>query len=452
MRQFIQGSDEAYLDLERRARDACVVFRNEEMPPGSHPETGTIGFEVNASDGGSLLFVKGVTAYSGNNAAVRNWILTGTIGFSSFQELQHWIQKDLARSYRNEPQRMSRPEELTDLQAVRNAQQNSMRTLCMSQETLLDQLQLQIRGQDHVLKMLSRRVCRHLARPNPSHPLTVFEIGETGTGKTETAKTLGSVLTSLDSSKAFGFLRLDMSEYQEQHRISQLIGSPQGYIGYEDGAQLVDTLGANSRCVVLFDEIEKAHPNILRSLMNAMDAGRLSCASSARHAREIDCRTAIFIFTTNLNCEPLLKDLRDLDAFENVAIIDKLARKHLRTCGISPELVGRINCFLPFKEIGPDVIAEIVALNIVQVGREYGLNIVYTEPEVITEIINQAPAQGFGVRPYRVLLDELLGDAFAEARKLGEETPIRVCAGSPPRCVVQTDDFRSGTSTSVQKH
>ena len=163
-------------------------------------------------------------------------------------------------------------------------------------------------------------------------------------------------------------------------------------------------------------------------------------ASSARHSREIDCRPAIFIFTTNLNCEPLLKDLRDLDAFDNVTIIDRLARKHLRACGVSPELVGRINCFLPFKELGAEVIAEILALNIVQLGREYGLNVVYTEPEVIIEIINQAPARGFGVRPYRVLLDELLGDAFAGARELGPAAPVRVCAGCPPRCVAETGE------------
>ena len=284
--------------------------------------------------------------------------------------------------------------------------------------------------------ILSRRVCRHLARPNPVHPLTIFAIGPAGVGKTLAATALASSLTALDPDSGLRFLRFDMSEYQEAHRISQLLGSPQGYIGYNEGAQLVDTLAAHPRCVVLFDEIEKAHPDILRALMNAMDAGRLSSASAARHAREVDCRLAIFTFTSNLDCSATLTDLEELDAFGDPAIIDSICRKHLRGVGVAPELVGRINCFLPFKQIGPEIVGEIVALNIARAAQQYGLTLAYIEPEVVLNVIRHAPVEGFGVRPYQYLIDGMLGDTFFAATKDGRRGPRRLCAGPPPICVL----------------
>src|SRR5205807_2293117 len=103
----------------------------------------------------------------------------------------------------------------------------------------------------------------------------VFAVGPSGVGKTRTAEAMAQVLREVDEdNEAYQFLRLDMTEYQEAHRVSQLIGAPQGYIGHGEGSQLIDALRANRRTIVLFDEIEKAHPAILRVLMNAMDAGR----------------------------------------------------------------------------------------------------------------------------------------------------------------------------------
>ncbi|MDQ3181832.1 MAG: AAA family ATPase [Acidobacteriota bacterium] len=158
---------------------------------------------------------------------------------------------------------------------------------------------------------LSSRVSRHLARSNPRRPTTVFAVGPTGVGKTQTAETLARSLSRLMPNRQnFHFLRLDMSEYQERHRVSQLLGAPQGYIGYGEGAQLLDALAMYPRCVVLFDEIEKAHPDILRTLMNAMDAGRISSPHQNNGNRQIDCRKAIFCFTSNLESSGILQELK----------------------------------------------------------------------------------------------------------------------------------------------
>ena len=108
----------------------------------------------------------------------------------------------------------------------------------------------------------------------------MFAVGPSGVGKTRAAEALAQALNGLlEAGAGYQFLRLDMAEYQESHRVSQLLGAPQGYVGHGEGSQLLDTLAANPRTIVLFDEIEKAHPSILRVLMNAMDAGRLSSSS-----------------------------------------------------------------------------------------------------------------------------------------------------------------------------
>ena len=133
---------------------------------------------------------------------------------------------------------------------------------------------------------------------------------------------------------------LTMNEYQEAHRVSKLLGAPQGYIGHGEGSQLLDTLRANPRTIILFDEIEKAHSAILRVLMNAMDAGRISGTSQSSVGREVDCCKAIFLFTSNLNANDLLEEIQIRQAFGNRPIEDEICRRRLHASGIAPEIVG----------------------------------------------------------------------------------------------------------------
>jgi len=236
-----------------------------------------------------------------------------------------------------------------------------------------------------------------------------------------------------DDDNGYQFLRLDMTEYQEAHRVSQLIGAPQGYIGHGEGSQLLDALRANPRTIVLFDEIEKAHPSILRVLMNAMDAGRLSTASRSANGREVDCRQAVFMFTSNLDAKDILDELESRTAFGNRAVEDEVCRRRLHAAGVAPEIVGRIGRFLVYRILSPEIRAEIVALAISDVAEEYGLRVAYIEPTVIVELMQKARSQSFGVRPERFLIDDLLGGAFAKTAKQGASGPI-VVVGPPFDC------------------
>ena len=277
---------------------------------------------------------------------------------------------------------------------------------------------------------------RHLARKRPARPAVVFAVGPSGVGKTRTAEVMAQVLRELDDeNNGYQFLRLDMTEYQEAHRVSQLIGAPQGYVGHGEGSQLLDALRANPRTIVLFDEIEKAHPAILRVLMNAMDAGRLTTASNSASGREIDCRQSVFMFTSNLDAKSILDELDSRSAFGNRAVEDEVCRRRLHAGGIAPEIVGRIGRFLVYRPLSPETRAEIVALAVAEVGEEYGLNVSYVEPKVIVDLMQKIRSSDFGVRPERFLIDDLLGSAFAKAASQGTNDPVTV-AGPPYECRV----------------
>lgn len=444
MRQFIAGSDSAFEQLGSQATGATVVFAGQEMPRGGLPRAARVGFEVDPSDGAASLLVDRGLHYSGENVSVREWLERGERRFADFGTLVRWIRGELAGCYsvpeaasavldaEVESDQAPEPGELTDLEAVGAVVRPPGQEATARPETLFREMSRRVRGQDKALRALCAPVCLHLARAAPRRPATFFAIGPTGVGKTRTAEVLPVALkAAVPRSPGYGFLRLDMSEYQEGYRVSQLLGSPQGYVGYGEGAQLVDALARNPRTIVLFDEIEKAHPNILRTLMNAMDAGRLSTPSASAAGRELDCRKAIFIFTTNLEAGPILKELDDVGTAGTSASVDAICRRHLRAAGLAPELVGRVRRFLVFRPLGQQARAEIITLAVARVAEEYGLRVERIHPSVIAHVLGRAGGEVFGVRPDEYLVDELLGGVFAAAASSRLQQPLEITEGPP---------------------
>lgn len=449
MRQFLDGGDPAFTALEQQATGSCVVFQQQAMPPGATPTTARVGFEVAAPGGPATLFVERGIQYAGSaDESVGRWFAEGQLAFGSFQDLRRWIQHDLKACYASpdngqsstssdgSPGRPLTAQELTDLEAVAHHLPADTNAVHIDEDDLFRRLAGRVRGQDDAMRLLARQVRRHLARKTPRRPVTLMALGPTGVGKTTAAEYLPAALQGqLPDGDAYTYLRLDMSEYQERHRISQLLGAPQGYVGYGEGAQLADSLQANPRTVVLFDEIEKAHPDILRTLMNVMDAGRLSAASAHAGARQIDFRRAVLVFTSNLDATGILQELETRGAFGNRAVVDAVCRNRLRAAGVAPELVGRIGCFLVFRPLNREARAEVVTLAIGRVAEEYGLRVTRIDPVVVAGILTVCPSEGFGARPDEYLVDELLGPCLAEAAVAGLKEPVAVIAGPPWRCV-----------------
>lgn len=435
MQQFFSGNDEAYRRLEADARRTCVRFHDQRMPSGVTPDRANVGFEV-SEGGAATLFVQRGVHYDGNDRWLRGLFAEGQLCFNSFHELRRWLQRQLPKHYGDR----SSPEDLTDLAAVRARLRGGRGGMHLDEQVLFDQLSDRVRGQSSAMRTLASSVTRHLARQKPRRPLSVFAIGPSGVGKTSAAEFLPVAIRRLHpDSSPLGFVRLDMAEYQERHRISQLLGAPQGYVGYGDGAQLPDALRANPRTVVLFDEIEKAHPDVFRTLMNALDAGRLA-SPSAGQRREIDCRQAIFFFTSNLRYSDILDELERRNAFGVRQVVDATCRSQLRSSGIPNELVGRINCFLPFRPLSPDARAEIVTLAIRRVAEEYGVDVARIDPVVVTEILGNSHAESFGARPDEYMVDEKLGSAFQQAVARGVRGPQFIPPDKPFRCVPYLSD------------
>jgi len=331
-------------------------------------------------------------------------------------EIEQWIDSN---SSNHNPSSSS----LTDMDTVIDQLPDAECGIYINESELFDHLENKVKGQSEALKTLAMVVTRHCARTKPSRPAVVFSVGPSGVGKTHTAECLSRILSDLPpSNTGYQYLRLDMTEYQEAHRVSQLIGSPQGYVGHGQGSQLTDALRANPRTIVLFDEIEKAHPAILRVLMNAMDAGRLSTASNSGSGHQIDCSRAIFIFTSNLDAGAILEELDNGDHRNERKVIDEICRRRLKASGIAPEIVGRIGRFLVYYPLSQDIRAEIITLSVADVAQEYGITIKYIEPEVVVSFITQSDGGDFGIRPEKYFIDDELGGLFAQAAQSGSKT------------------------------
>ena len=238
-------------------------------------------------------------------------------------------------------------------------------------------LEKRVIGQDAAIEAVSEAIRRsRTGLSDPNRPIGAFLfVGPTGVGKTELAKALAEQL--FDSEDAM--LRLDMSEYMEKHSISKLIGSPPGYVGYEEGGQLSEALRRRPYAVVLLDEVEKAHPEVFNILLQIFDDGRLT-DSKGRH---VNCKNALFIMTSNLKPE-------------NV-------RDHFR-----PEFINRLDDILPFQSLQEKDMEKIVQIQLGNVEKRLAeKNITLTTPpDVLRHLAEAGYDEAYGARPLKRLIQK----------------------------------------------
>jgi ATP-dependent Clp protease ATP-binding subunit ClpB len=208
-------------------------------------------------------------------------------------------------------------------------------------------------GQDEAVDLVTDAIMRSRAGiKDPRRPIGSFIfLGPTGVGKTELAKTLAAALFDTEDN----IIRIDMSEYQERHTVSRLVGAPPGYVGYEEGGQLTEAVRRKPYSVLLFDEIEKAHSDVFNTLLQVLDDGRLTDAQG----RTVDFRNVVVIMTSNIGSHHLLEGVTDHgeikpDARENV--MGEL-RRHFR-----PEFLNRVDDIVLFTPLNETEIERIVEL------------------------------------------------------------------------------------------
>jgi ATP-dependent Clp protease ATP-binding subunit ClpB len=239
-------------------------------------------------------------------------------------------------------------------------------------------------GQDDAVNLVSDAIMRQRAGMQDSkRPIGSFLfLGPTGVGKTEVARTLADALFDNENQ----IIRIDMSEYMERFSVSRLIGSPPGYVGFEEGGQLTEKVRRNPYSIVLFDEIEKAHPEVFNLLLQMMDEGRLTDSQG----RMIDFKNTVIIMTSNLGSEALLEGKK--------AEVESLLQRTFK-----PEFLNRIDEIVYFNPLDKDVQEMIVSRMLKDVeDRLSQQNILVSFDETVEHwVIEQAFNQEYGARPLK---------------------------------------------------
>lgn len=280
---------------------------------------------------------------------------------------------------------------------------------------LEEQLKKRIIGQDEAIELISRAVRRsRVGLSNPKKPIGTFLfMGPTGVGKTELCKSLAALLYGSEEA----MIRLDMSEYMEKHTVSRLIGSPPGYVGHEEGGQLTDRVKRSPYALILFDEIEKAHPDIYHVLLQIMDDGILTDGKG----RTVNFKNTLIIMTSNLGAEQLSrKRTMGFGHSEAEADLEKNRRKEILTEALKahfrPEFLNRIDEIINFNTLSAEDIRRIVEIHCDDLTQRlkllgYALNI---EASLMDHLAEVGFDEIYGARPLKRTITKLIEDKLAE--------------------------------------
>jgi len=303
-------------------------------------------------------------------------------------------------------------------------------------------------GQDEAVEAVARAIRRgRMGLKDPRRPIGSFIfLGPTGVGKTELTKALADVMFGDENA----MIRVDMSEYMEKHSVSKLIGSPPGYVGYDEGGQLTEKLRRRPYSVVLFDEIEKAHPDVFNIMLQILEDGILTDAQG----RRVDCKNTIIIMTSNVGAAGITAP-RKLGFAGDSAAEEKNEREKVRTAAMDalkatfkPEFLNRLDEIIVFNKLTAEDIEKITSLMLAEVRKriaDLGIHITFAK-----EVVAHLAAEGFdpvyGARPLRRAIVRKVEDSFSEAMLQGT-----VKAGDTVEAVLEENEIRYKTAEQAEQ-
>ena len=290
---------------------------------------------------------------------------------------------------------------------------------------LEEELHKRVIGQDEAVTLVSDAILRSKAGiKDPTKPIGSFLfLGPTGVGKTELAKTLAASLFDDENN----MIRIDMSEYMEKYSVSRLIGAPPGYVGYEEGGQLTEAVRRKPYSVVLFDEIEKAHPDVFNVLLQVLDDGRITDSQG----RTVDFKNTILILTSNIGSSYLLDGIEEDGSISEQA--QEMTMNDLRA-GFRPEFLNRLDEIVMFKPLTKENINGIVSILMKELNERLADKEIKVElsDNAIDFIVDEAYDPTFGARPLKryiqknvetLMAKQILGDKV----KTGDTVIIDYC-------------------------
>ena len=276
-------------------------------------------------------------------------------------------------------------------------------------------------GQDEAVTAVAKAVRRgRVGLKDPNRPIGSFLfLGPTGVGKTELSKALAEALFGDENA----MIRVDMSEYMEKHSVSKMIGSPPGYVGHDDGGQLSEQVRRHPYSVVLFDEIEKAHPDVFNILLQVLDDGHITDSQG----RKVDFRNTVIIMTSNAGAQAIIdpKRLGFVTKEDKGADYKRMKSNVMNEIKLvfRPEFLNRIDEIIVFHSLGSDEMKKITGLMCKEITKraKEQLNITLTiRDSVKKHIVETGTNQKYGARPLRRAIQNQLEDALADAILSGE--------------------------------
>ncbi len=295
----------------------------------------------------------------------------------------------------------------TKIPVVELTKEESQRLLNM--EEILHQ---RVVGQDEAVSAIAKAIRRgRVGIKDPNRPMGSFIfLGPTGVGKTELCKTLASAMFGDENA----MLRLDMSEYMEKHTVSRLVGSPPGYVGYDEGGQLTEMVRRKPYSVVLFDEIEKAHPDVFNMLLQILEDGRLTDSQG----RTVDFKNTVIIMTSNVGARLIVDKHQSLgftqSENENSDIKDTMIGELKKV--FRPEFLNRVDDIIVFNKLKKDeikLIAKKMLSNLSQRVSALGITLEFTD-EVVSKISDEGFDDAYGARPLRRAIVSNIEDKLSE--------------------------------------
>ncbi len=280
---------------------------------------------------------------------------------------------------------------------------------------LEDELRKRVIGQDEAVKILTKAIKRgRVGMKDPKRPIGSFMfLGPTGVGKTELSKALAETLFGDESA----MIRVDMSEYMEKHSVSKLIGSPPGYVGFEDGGQLSEQVRRHPYSVLLFDEVEKAHPDVFNILLQVLDDGQITDSSG----RKVDFKNTVIIMTSNAGAQRIMapKNLgfgAASDKDKNHERMKSQVMEEVKRL-FKPEFLNRVDGILVFHTLEKEQLKEIVGLQIDRLKKRVALQpgfTLNTDEKVIDYILEKGYDPLYGARPIRRAIQDHIEDYLAD--------------------------------------